>query len=67
MIVSTYYLEGIKDGREWVKAYGADMLDEHISATSDTARKFASDSPVGQSLRGELEFLKHWRKKNAAK
>lgn len=63
-IYSTYYLEGIKDGREWVRRYGADMLDEHISATAATAKNFGAQSPVGQSLRGELEFLRNYRKKH---
>lgn len=61
---STYYLEGIRDGREWVRQYGADLLDEHISATAATAKKFDAQSPVGQLLRGELEFLRNYRKKH---
>jgi hypothetical protein len=61
---SVHYIEGIKEGREWVSEYGLDGISEHLAATQATYKAFGPQSPVGQLLKGEIDFLKNWIKKN---
>lgn len=56
--VSPYYLEGIRDGRAALKAHGMAIAADEIENLKRTLRGFDGQSPVGQMLRGELDF---WR------
>jgi hypothetical protein len=58
--VSQHYLDGILEGRAWLKQYGMDMAEAHLDTLTRTARTFDAQSPVGQMLRGERDF---WRNK----
>ncbi len=57
-VVSQYYLEGIKDGRRAFREYGMSIAQSEIDNLKSTLRGFSGQSPVGQMLRGELDF---WR------
>ena len=63
--VTQYYLEGIKEGRETLKKYGAELItiQERIDNLKSTLRGFDKHSPVGQMLLGELDFWKNQAKK----
>lgn len=56
--VSEEYLEGIREGRAWLKKYGAGDAAAVLDNLERTARTFPAASPVGQMLRGERDF---WR------
>ena len=60
--VSTHYLEGIKEGRAYLTKYGAADIDAHIANLRSTMKGFPASTPVGQMLRGELDF---WRNQKA--
>ena len=49
---------GIKEGRDILKKYGTNDIDSHIENLIRTKRGFKAGSPVGDMLRGELDF---WR------
>jgi len=57
--VTQYYLEGIKEGRETFKREGIEHAQAHIENLKATIKRFAANSPVGQMLRGELDFWKN--------
>lgn len=56
--VTTYYLEGIKEGRKALEKHGtADIsIADRIDNLRSTLKGFTGSSPVGQMLRGELDF-----------
>lgn len=56
--VTQDYLNGIREGRAWLRDYGMDGAQEHLDNLTATARTFDAQSPVGQMLRGERDF---WR------
>jgi hypothetical protein len=56
--VTQYYLDGIAEGRAWLRKYGNDDAVELLANVTATARTFDAQSPVGQMLRGERDF---WR------
>lgn len=56
--VSTYYIEGIKSGREAFRKYGLGIAREELDTLKRTIKGFGRTSPVGQYLRGEFDF---WR------
>jgi hypothetical protein len=53
--VTAEYLMGIKEGRERLEKYGYEPQEE-IDSLKRTIKGFAASSPVGQMLRGELDF-----------
>lgn len=55
-IVSEWYIEGIKEGRSAFETYPDLKPDEEIANIKQTMRGFGARSPVGQMLRGELDF-----------
>ena len=58
-IVSLHYLEGIKSGREAFKRDGFAFAHDEVANLRSTIKGFGADSPVGQFLRGELDFWRH--------
>ena len=56
--VTAEYLDGIREGRAWLKAHGAGDARALLDNLERTARMFDAASPVGQMLRGERDF---WR------
>ena len=56
--VTAEYLDGIREGRAWLNAHGADDARALLDNLERTARMFDAASPVGQMLRGERDF---WR------
>jgi len=56
--VSRYYLDGIREGREIHRREGKENAAAHIANLRETIKGFSAASPVGQMLRGELDF---WR------
>lgn len=62
--VSQYYLEGIKEGRITLEAYGITdiTIQERIDNLKRTIKGYPASSPVGQMLRGELDFWKNQAK-----
>ena len=56
--VSAEYLEGIRDGRAWLREHGPDDAAALLDNLNRTCRMFDAQSPVGQMLRGERDF---WR------
>lgn len=62
--VTAEYLDGIREGREWLNRYGMEDAQAHLENLTATARTFAASSPVGQSLRGERDFWRNQVKKH---
>lgn len=60
--VDASYLEGIKSGREAFRKYGVAIAHEEADNLKRTIKGFERTSPVGQFLRGELDF---WRRQLA--
>lgn len=58
--VTQMYLEGIREGREVFEREGATYAADHIACLCEAKKGFPSSNPVGQMLRGELDF---WRNK----
>ena len=56
--VSAEYLAGINEGRAIYRAEGMANATAHVDNLRATLRGFSGQSPVGQMLRGELDF---WR------
>jgi len=56
--VSTYYIEGIKEGRTCLKKHGTENFtaQERLDNLNSTIKGFSADTPVGQMLRGERDF-----------
>jgi len=61
--VTAEYIEGIKEGRDWLNRYGMDDAAAHLDNLTRTARTFDAQSPVGQMLRGERDFWRNQIKK----
>lgn len=63
--VTSYYLEGIKEGRETLNRYGVDTvsIQDRIDNLKSTIKGFPASNPVGQMLRGELDFWVNQAKK----
>ncbi len=61
--VTAEYIEGIKEGRAWLRQYGMADAAAHLDNITRTARTFAAQSPVGQMLRGERDFWRNQIKK----
>lgn len=59
--VSTYYIEGIKEGRASLEKYGVIdfTAEERLANLESTIKGFAESNPVGQMLRGERDFWKN--------
>ncbi len=55
-IVSIYYLEGIKEGRQTFERDGLAHADDELRNLNSTLKGFSADSPVAQMLRGERDF-----------
>lgn len=64
--VTSEYLDGIREGREWLNRYGMEDAQAHLDNLTATARTFAASSPVGQMLRGERDFWRNQIKKAGA-
>lgn len=56
--VSEYYLEGIKEGRAWLRKHGLEDAQSHLDNILATSKQFDAKSPIGQILMGERDF---WR------
>ena len=54
--VSEYYIDGIKDGRAYLRQFGAEDAPGIIANIRSTMLGFPASTPVGQRLRGELAF-----------
>ena len=65
--VTHWYLEGIKEGRRNFKEQAVSILsvDDRIANIRATLKTFSFNSPVGQLLRGELDFWKNQQKRKA--
>lgn len=61
--VTQDYLNGIREGRAWLRKYGAVDAQTHLGNLTATARAFDAQSPVGQMLRGERDFWRNQIKK----
>jgi hypothetical protein len=61
--VSQEYIEGIKEGREWITKYPDQDPAEMLDQLKRAKKGFASNSPVGQMLLGEIDFWKNQQKK----
>lgn len=66
--VTEEYLMGIREGRELLKKYGTEEITiaDRIDNLRRTMKGFAANSPVGQMLRGELDFWRNQQKKQGA-
>jgi len=56
--VTAEYLDGIKEGRAWLRQHGSDDAPAILDNLNRTIKGFDTQSPVGQMLRGERDF---WR------
>ncbi len=56
--VNAIYLEGIREGRACLEKYGTHdiSIQDRIDNLRSTMRGFPASTPVGQLLRGELDF-----------
>lgn len=54
--VSSFYIEGIKEGRASFDRNGMAVAHEELDNLQRTIKGFAADSGVGQMLRGERDF-----------
>lgn len=63
--VTYWYLEGITEGRTTLQEHGAqpDEAADRIANIKNTIKMFASNSPAGQMLRGELDFWLNQQKR----
>lgn len=63
--VTAEYLLGIKEGRECLDLHGVTEITvaERTENLRSTLRGFSRDSPVGQMLRGELDFWRNQSKR----
>lgn len=64
--VSTYYWQGIREGREMMTKYGIEFGVEAMDGLNRLCRQFDAQNPVGQMLRGERDFWKHHIRRAAA-
>lgn len=63
--VTAEYLKGIKEGRAWLRQYGAGDAAALLDNLNRTIKGFAASLPVGQMLRGERDFWRNQIKKGA--
>lgn len=65
--VSTYYIEGIKEGRACLEKHGVKdfTAEERLANLESAIKSFAASNPVGQMLRGERDFWKNQIRKAA--
>ncbi len=61
--VTAEYIEGIKEGRDYLKRFGADDAGAILDNLNRTIEGFDAQSPVGQMLRGERDFWRNQIKK----
>lgn len=58
MTLTQEYVDGVIEGRAWLRQHGPDDAPAHLTNLETTCRMFAAHSPVGQHLRGQRDF---WR------
>lgn len=65
--VTAEYLMGIKEGRELLRKYGTESItiQDRIDNLKRTMKGFPTSTPVGQMLRGELDFWRNQAKRAA--
>lgn len=61
--VTSSYLDGIAEGREYLNKYGADDAAAHVANLEACCREFGPSNPVGQLYRGERDFWRNQLKK----
>ncbi len=54
--VTAEYLQGIREGREYLRRFGDEDAQAHLDNLNRTLEGFSSSSPVGQVLLGERDF-----------
>lgn len=57
--VSEHYCNGILEGRKALKKYGVEIAHDELRNLNSTIKGFPASTPVGQFLRGELDFWRH--------
>lgn len=60
---SQHYLDGIKSGREALVRHSISIARDEVANLRSTIKGFPASNPVGQFLRGELDFWLHQLKK----
>lgn len=65
--VTAEYLMGIQEGRELLRKYGTESItiQDRIDNLKRTMKGFPASTPVGQMLRGELDFWRNQAKRTA--
>ncbi|QMP18235.1 hypothetical protein RpY1_023 [Ralstonia phage RpY1] len=65
--VTAEYLMGIKEGRDLLGKYGTESItiQDRIDNLKRTMKGFPASTPVGQMLRGELDFWRNQAKRTA--
>lgn len=58
MTLTQEYIDGITEGRAWLRQHSPADAPAHLANLEATCRMFAAQSPVGQHLRGQRDF---WR------
>lgn len=63
--ITSEYLMGIKEGREALRKYGVEAatIQDRIDNIKRTMKGFPASTPVGQMLRGELDFWRNQAKR----
>lgn len=63
--VTAEYLMGIKEGRDLLRKFGTEAITirDRIDNLKRTMKGFPASTPVGQMLRGELDFWRNQMKK----
>lgn len=61
--VTSFYLDGIREGRETFRREGLTDAQAHLANLRETIKGFDASSPVGQMLRGERDFWAHQLKR----
>jgi hypothetical protein len=64
--ITSSYLEGIVEGRAFLRKHGLGVARHEIENLTATIAGFSANSPVGQFLRGERDFWRHQIKRGAA-
>ncbi|MDT0140186.1 hypothetical protein [Acidovorax sp. PRC11] len=54
--VSTFYVEGIKEGRASLERHGMAAASDELANLNSTIKGFPASTSVGQLLRGERDF-----------
>lgn len=65
--VTAEYLMGIREGRELLRKHGTESItiQDRIDNLKRTMKGFPASTPVGQTLRGELDFWRNQAKRTA--